>query len=109
MAGPRPIVYATSTTCLGLVCLILACITVFLPIWGTYEDRHGGYQSERGYFGPWKVCKKINFNREICDSRVRFRVSGKQMTTNTICVTQETKEYFFVLFQVPFMQQEFWH
>lgn len=76
MAGPRPIVYATCVTCLGFVCLILACTTIFLPIWGTYEDRYGGYQAERGYFGPFKVCKKLNYHREICGEGFRFRVSG---------------------------------
>lgn len=77
MARPKPILYATGVTCLGFICLILACVTVFLPIWGTYEDRHGGWQSERGYFGPWKVCKKLNYGREICGNEFRFRVSGE--------------------------------
>lgn len=52
------------------------CVVLFLPIWGHFEDRQGGYQAERGYFGPWKVCKKLSYGREICGDRFRFQVSG---------------------------------
>lgn len=76
MAAPKPVLYATGVTICGFVCLILACTTLFLPYWGHFEDRHGGYSAERGYFGPWKVCKKLNYNREICGDRFRFQVSG---------------------------------
>lgn len=75
MAPPKPI-YATIVFVFGCFCLVLGCIALFLPIWGHFEDRHGGYQSERGYFGPWKVCKKLNYGREICGDRFRFQVSG---------------------------------
>lgn len=77
MAAPKPILYATGVTICGFICLILAGITLFVPIWGYFEDRYGGYQAERGYFGPWKVCKKLNYNREICGDRFRFQVSGE--------------------------------
>lgn len=76
MAAPKPILYATGVTILGFICLVLACITLFLPIWGHFEDRYGGYQSERGYFGPWKVCKRLNYGREVCGDRFRFQVTG---------------------------------
>lgn len=75
MALPKPI-YATSVTVFGFICLVLGCTALFLPIWGQFEDRHGGYQAEHGYFGPWKVCKKLNYDREICGDRFRFQVSG---------------------------------
>lgn len=76
MAAPKPI-FATSVTVFGFICLILGCIIQFLPIWGHFEDRHGGYQAERGYFGPWKVCKKLSYGREVCGDRFRFQVSGE--------------------------------
>lgn len=77
MVEPKPILYATAVTICGFVCLALACTTLFLPIWGHYEDRYGGgLQNDRGYFGPWKVCKKLNYGREICGDRFRFQVSG---------------------------------
>lgn len=78
MAAPKPILYATGVTVLCFICLVLACITLFLPIWGYFEDRYGGYQAERGYFGPWKVCKKLNYGREVCGDRFRFQVSGNK-------------------------------
>lgn len=77
MAAPKPILYATGVTILGFICLVLACTTLFLPIWGHFEDRYSSYQSERGYFGPWKVCKRLNYGREVCGDRFRFQVSGK--------------------------------
>lgn len=74
MAAPRPI-YATGVTVFGFVCLILGSIALFIPNWGQFRgiDR---YQAERGYFGPWKVCKKLNYGREICGDHYRFQVSG---------------------------------
>lgn len=101
MAGPKPALYASGITCMGFICLILACVTVFLPIWGNYEDRYGGYQAERGYFGPWKVCKKLNYNREFCSDTLRFRVSGE-------FVMQCSHGFFLmnsinIIFQVAFM------
>lgn len=80
MATPKPILYATGVTVLGFICFILSCTTLFVPVWGYFEDRHGGYQAERGYFGPWKVCKKLNYGREICSDRFRFQVSGEHPT-----------------------------
>lgn len=36
----------------------------------------GGWESDKGYFGPWRVCKALNYNREKCGSDVsRFRPS----------------------------------
>lgn len=76
MVEPKPILYAIAVTICGFACLALACTTLFLPIWGHYEDRYGVLQNDRGYFGPWKVCRKLNYGREICGDRQRFQVSG---------------------------------
>ncbi|KAG5885858.1 hypothetical protein JTB14_035878 [Gonioctena quinquepunctata] len=36
----------------------------------------GGHGDERGYFGPWKTCKLLLYNRERCGENVsRFKVS----------------------------------
>lgn len=75
MTSHKPI-YATGVIIFGLVCLVLGCIALLLPIWGHFEDRSGGYQVERGYFGPFKICKKLNYGRETCGDRFRFQVSG---------------------------------
>lgn len=75
MAPPKPI-YSTCVTVVGFICLILGCIALILPIWGHFEDRNGGYQAERGYFGPFKICKKLNYGRETCGERFRFQVTG---------------------------------
>lgn len=78
MGEPKPALYAASVTALGFVCLALACFTAIVPIWGKYEDSYGGYSSERGYFGPWKVCKTLNYGREVCGEQfTRFRVPSK--------------------------------
>lgn len=86
MAKP---IYATCVFIFGCFCLVLGCIALFLPSWGNFEDRHGGYQAERGYFGPWKVCKKLNYGREICGDRFRFQVSGWFAQVN--CCTAEVQ------------------
>lgn len=78
MGEPKPALYTAGVTALAFVCLALACFTAFVPIWGKYEDSYGGYSSERGYFGPWKVCKTLNYGREVCgDQFSRFRISSK--------------------------------
>lgn len=91
MAAPRPI-YATGVTVFGFICLLLGCIALFLPVWGHFEDRHGGYQAERGYFGPWKVCKKLNYGREVCGERFRFQVSGNEDISMQLAI--DVKEFF---------------
>lgn len=77
MGEPRPALYAAGITALGVVCLALSCFTAFVPAWGHYEDSYGGYQQERGYFGPWKVCKKLNYGREYCSDQLRFRIPSE--------------------------------
>lgn len=84
MAAPK-LIFATGVTVFAFICLILGLVVLFLPIWGHFEDRHGGYQAERGYFGPWKVCKQLSYNRELCGDRFRFQVSGKSV----FCINME--------------------
>lgn len=78
MAQPKPALYAAGVTSLGFVCLALACFTAFVPVWGHYQDNsYNRYDADRGYFGPWKVCKKLNYNREVCGDHLSFRISSK--------------------------------
>lgn len=78
MAGPKPALYSAGVTCLGFASLALAATAVGLPIWGNFESLGGGWEADRGYFGPWKVCKVLSYGREICGREdFRFRPSGK--------------------------------
>lgn len=75
MAQPKPALYAAGTTSLGFICLALAATAVGVPIWGYFDNPSGGWNSERGYFGPWKVCKKLGYGRETC-GEFRFKPLG---------------------------------
>lgn len=76
MAQPKPALYAAGVTSLGFICLAVAASAVGIPIWGYFESKTGGWDAEQGYFGPWKVCKKLNYGREIC-GEYRFKPSGE--------------------------------
>lgn len=99
MAAPKPI-FAIFATVYGFICLILGCVVLFLPIWGHFEDRQGGYQAERGYFGPWKVCKKLSYGREICGDRFRFQVSGGVYISGVLSTISCTGLAVFCILQV---------
>lgn len=75
MAGPKPALYASTVTAVGFICLALSATAVGLPIWGYFEYIAGGWDSERGYFGPFRTCKKLNYGREICGD-FNFRPHG---------------------------------
>lgn len=41
----------------------------------------GRFGDEKGYFGPWKTCKLLLYNRERCGrDESRFKVSSKYLT-----------------------------
>lgn len=87
MAQPKPALYAASVTGLAFVCLAIAAAAVGIPIWGYFENvNSGSWESERGYFGPWKTCKRLNYGRELCGD-FRFRPSGnwKKNNKQTLC------------------------
>ncbi|XP_067646591.1 uncharacterized protein [Eurosta solidaginis] len=76
MAKSRNALYAAGVTCLGFLCFALASAAIGLPIWGYYDSPRGGYDFDRGYFGPFKVCKQLTYNREKCGKDVsKFRLS----------------------------------
>jgi hypothetical protein len=82
-------------TTISFISFALSCAAVFLPIWGYFEDSNGGFGSDRGYFGPWKVCKELTYNREKCgssDNITRFKpsnfvlASGLAIVLSTLCL-----------------------
>lgn len=82
-------------TTISFICFALSCAAVFLPVWGYFEDSNGGFGSDHGYFGPWKVCKELAYNREKCGSHEnasRFKpsnfvfASGIAIVLSTICL-----------------------
>ncbi|KAF7284839.1 hypothetical protein GWI33_021482 [Rhynchophorus ferrugineus] len=71
--------YSTCVAVLGFICLVVGATAVGIPMWGYFDPPpylgYGG-GDDRGYFGPWKTCKLLLYNRERCDKDVsRFRAS----------------------------------
>ncbi|XP_071442170.1 uncharacterized protein [Hetaerina americana] len=55
---------------LGFVCFAVGATAVGLPLWGHFNNPEVSTASERGYFGPWKVCMSLSYNREKCGRKV---------------------------------------
>lgn len=78
MAKSKAALYAAGITCLGFICFTLASIAIGLPFWGYYDSLTDGYDYDHGYFGPFKVCKQLAYNREKCGVDVsKFRLTCK--------------------------------
>lgn len=73
--------YSTCVAVLGFICFVVGATAVGIPMWGYFDPPPylaGGYGAgdDRGYFGPWRTCKLLLYNRERCDDDVsRFRPS----------------------------------
>ncbi|XP_046395625.1 uncharacterized protein LOC124162927 [Ischnura elegans] len=66
--------YSTLVAGLGFVCFAAGATAVGLPLWGYFDNPEVSTASERGYFGPWKVCKALIYGRENCGRGVaRFK------------------------------------
>ncbi|XP_054269293.1 uncharacterized protein LOC128990759 isoform X1 [Macrosteles quadrilineatus] len=93
MAEPQKskTLYSSAVAALGFVSFILAAAAVALPLWGYYESTSGnmgqsfeplfesysGPGSEKGYFGPWTLCKELLYGRTKCGDNVsRFQPHG---------------------------------
>ena len=85
--------YVALITGLSFICFALSCASTFLPVWAYFEEIHGGFGSDNGYFSPWKVCKELTYNREKCgtfENTSRFKpsnlvfVSGVMIVLSTI-------------------------
>ncbi|XP_063709789.1 uncharacterized protein LOC134838234 [Culicoides brevitarsis] len=66
MAENKPALYAAGVTCLGFVCFALSATAVGLPVWGYYTSSGSSWDTNKGYFGPWRTCKHLNYGRENC-------------------------------------------
>ncbi|CAH0591552.1 unnamed protein product [Chrysodeixis includens] len=74
--------YSIAVVALGFICFVVGAIAVGLPTWGKFYSYDSdiqlsipGYYLEnpnfdQGYFGPWRVCKKLLYNREKCGTDV---------------------------------------
>ncbi|XP_039279094.1 uncharacterized protein LOC111051995 [Nilaparvata lugens] len=83
--------YSTLVSCLGLACFGLALTALILPLWGYFDNPRAGPASEKGYFGPWQICKQLLYGRTKCGNEVtRFRpvvavkVSGYMASASTL-------------------------
>lgn len=67
------VLYSIAVVVLGFICFVVGAIAVGLPNWGRfYSSENPNY--EYGYFGPWRVCKILLYNREKCGIDVtKFR------------------------------------
>lgn len=67
-------------TTISFISFALCCAATFLPVWGYFEEVHNYIGSNEGYFGPWKVCKELQYNREKCFNNLQvpggFQPSG---------------------------------
>lgn len=72
--------YSTCVAVLGFICFVVGAAAVGIPMWG-YFDTPGGWGDyggggDGGYFGPWKTCKLLLYNRERCEQGAsRFKAS----------------------------------
>lgn len=96
-------IFSTLITGCGFVCLALATLTVFLPVWGYFEDAGSGFGSDRGYFNPWRVCKELTYDREKCgiwNNFSRFKPSYFVLASGIMIVISAVSLAIFCLLQV---------
>ncbi|XP_050438816.1 uncharacterized protein LOC126844572 [Adelges cooleyi] len=78
MADPNKskALYSSGVAFLGFACFALAATAIGLPLWGYFENptaEIGASGIDRGYFGPWQMCKQSYYGRTKCgDSISRF-------------------------------------
>ncbi|CAB3252524.1 unnamed protein product [Arctia plantaginis] len=76
------VLYSIAVVALGFICFVVGAIAVGLPTWGEFYSYDSEIQLapvyydfenrnfDRGYFGPWRVCKLLLYNREKCGTDV---------------------------------------
>ncbi|CAH1105521.1 unnamed protein product [Psylliodes chrysocephalus] len=75
MAEIKPL-YSTCVAVLGFICFVVGATAVGIPMWGYFSTPQGVYGDGEGYFGPWKTCKYLLYNRERCgEGQTRFKPS----------------------------------
>ncbi|XP_054732581.1 uncharacterized protein LOC129240675 [Anastrepha obliqua] len=101
MAKSRNALYAAGITCLGFLCFALASAAIGIPIWGYYDSPTGGYDFDRGYFGPFKVCKQLAYNREKCGNDVsKFRLSAVVNVSGLLAIVSSATLGIFCILSV---------
>ncbi|XP_013171685.1 PREDICTED: uncharacterized protein LOC106120797 isoform X1 [Papilio xuthus] len=91
------VLYSIAVVVLGFICFIVGAIAVGLPTWGYFysydSDLALSVQAfenpnfDQGYFGPWRVCKKLLYNREKCGTDVsKFRPSTAVYIAGVVAV-----------------------
>ncbi|XP_013112168.1 uncharacterized protein LOC106090504 [Stomoxys calcitrans] len=101
MAKSKIALYAAGVTCLGFICFALASAAVGIPIWGYYDSQSGGYDFDHGYFGPFKVCKQLAYNREKCGNDVsKFRLSSAIFISGIMAVLSSSALGLFCILSV---------
>ncbi|XP_013149050.1 PREDICTED: uncharacterized protein LOC106111468 isoform X2 [Papilio polytes] len=80
------VLYSIAVVVLGFICFIVGAIAVGLPTWG-YFFSFENPNFDQGYFGPWRVCKKLLYNREKCGTDVsKFRPSTAVYIAGVVAV-----------------------
>ncbi|CAG9762436.1 unnamed protein product [Ceutorhynchus assimilis] len=68
--------YSTCVAVLGFICFVVGATAVGIPMWGYFDTPGWGGGDDNGYFGPWKTCKLLLYNRERCEEGVsRFKAT----------------------------------
>lgn len=98
MAGVKPL-YSTCVAVLGFVCLVIGAAAIGIPYWGYFDTVNGGRGEENGYFGLWKICRIMSFNREWCGNNVsKFRPKGEVLLAGVLaCIGEGAIAIFCVL------------
>ncbi|CAD6237006.1 GSCOCG00002100001-RA-CDS [Cotesia congregata] len=65
---------AAGALVLGILAVVLQSAATATPAWGYFTTPDPGISAEKGYFGPWRQCKLLLYNRERCGTGVsRFQ------------------------------------
>ncbi|XP_045778697.1 uncharacterized protein LOC123876467 [Maniola jurtina] len=78
--------YSVTVVVLGFICFIVGAVAVGLPAWGHfYSFENPNY--DQGYFGPWRLCKRLLYYREKCGTDVsKFRPSTAVYMAGVVAV-----------------------
>ncbi|XP_015593208.1 uncharacterized protein LOC107266826 [Cephus cinctus] len=65
---------AAGALALGILAVVLQAAATATPQWGYFSNPDAGSVFEKGYFGPWRQCKFLEYSRERCGHNVsRFQ------------------------------------
>ncbi|OWR54148.1 hypothetical protein KGM_200803 [Danaus plexippus plexippus] len=68
--------YSIAVVVIGFICFVVGAVAVGLPTWGHFYSCESNPNFDQGYFGPWRVCKRLLYYREKCGIDVsKFRPS----------------------------------